>query len=72
MAYDDEDWIKGRVWDVRNADHTLVTTLDQLCGPYLSVQKVKDWQNLTCWNAAPDSLKAEADAYIKDNEYGSS
>ena len=73
MAYDDEDWIKARTWDVRNPkDHSLVTTIDDLCKSSPSVIKVKAWQNLTAWNAAPAELKAEADAYIKDNEYGSS
>jgi hypothetical protein len=69
MNIDNEDWIKFNSWDVRNPDHTLVTTLDQLCYGQPSVQRIQHWQSLTVWNAAPDSLKAEAEKYLKENTY---
>jgi hypothetical protein len=69
MAFDDEDWIKRRRWDVRDPiDHTLITSLEALCYGYPTVSLIKNWQSLAAWDAAPPELKAEADAYLKEKQ----
>ena len=65
----DEDWIKTLSWDVRNpGDCSLVTTLDQLCFKHQTVEKVMHWVTLPAWEAAPESLKAEAEKFLSDQE----
>jgi hypothetical protein len=64
----DEDWIKTRVWDVRDPyTHEPVTTLEGLCpGGMLNRVVILGWTQLPCWKAAPASLKANAEEYLKE------
>lgn len=66
---DDEDWIKVRTWDVRTPDNKLLTHMEDLCpGGMLNRSVLKAWTQLPCWKAAPATLKANVEEYLKETE----
>lgn len=72
QATANEDWIKGagHTWDVRDCrTNDPAITLEALCWPHpVTVQSIRHWVLLPCWQCAPAELKAEALHYLETSE----
>jgi len=65
-----EDWTKLGSWDLWNHDGTPVTTFAQMWPEVTQppssadVNRVRDFTQLACWQAAPRQLKVEAGQFL--------